>query len=234
MLFFPVCMLTCIGRLLRNFLFPPLCLHCQLHSPTLFCKGCAAAFECIDPFTSCPFCGEEHLSQEPCLLPFKARARVRLAATVDDHPPTRTLATKLCSGQMPYLATSAAALMVVQLERLGWPLPDLLIPLPDSQGANRQLAQALGYFWKRPIKNLLKLLDGSPENPSPSLQTEGEALSFYGVRRGKPLSPSSVLLVSLYMHRAASLHHAAYALQERSPEALYALTFLRCHTNHNP
>lgn len=125
---------------LLRFLFPPLCWHCeeQLKSFQPLCPSCIQLLE-LAPYQSPLFAFE---GQGPIWSLIKA----------------------LKSGQAPRLAKGLAGYMVMQYLQSQQPLPDLIVPVPQSLSRAFQvgynpaylLAQEVGRLLHRPVVNLLK------------------------------------------------------------------------------
>ncbi len=191
-----------------HFLFPSLCLHCEERSPNLVCKNCATFFELIDPLTRCPFCFTENEGRHACPeCREKKRWRLRCASALDFTPPVQTVVGKMQGGQMPYLAKTAAAFMVMQMERLGWDEPDLFIPIP--------------HHFLFPSTHLAKYLNGKV---STCLR---RGIDQFYLKRGAQIEGKTVVLIDHVMKRGTVLQDAAEALREGFPKKIYALTYAR-------
>jgi predicted amidophosphoribosyltransferase len=128
-----------IKRLLEV-LFPPLCWHCEqltsLGQP--LCSSCVKFFDLLP-------------GAEP-LIAFEGQG------------PPWTLMKALKSGKAPRLAKGLAGYMALQYLKNDLPLPDIIVPVPQSLSRSLQigynpsllLAQHLGKTLDRPVISLLK------------------------------------------------------------------------------
>ena len=202
-------------RCISNLLFPPTCVHCHHESPFLFCKGCAAYFELINPLSHCPFCFAENESRGVCSECFqKKRRNIRIGAALDYVEPVQTFLRKMKYRHMPYLVKTAAAFMFIQFERLGWECPDIIVPVPPLfwfQGNHHVLLIA---------KALAKQLDVKVCS-CVKQQIQGEC--FYLKKRVKVKNPT-ILIVDDVMLTHNALHHTAEVLKECFPKKIYSLT----------
>ncbi len=120
-----------------RFLFPPLCWHCNSPSYPL----CPQCLDLLDPL--------------PLAHPL---------ATFEARGPAWTLMQALKSGKSPHLAQGLAGFMAFQYLKYNLPLPDLIVPVPQTVfrffqvGYNPAflLAKSLGKILDRPVFQLLK------------------------------------------------------------------------------
>ena len=126
-----------------DLIFPPLCKICKEPCATrLFCPDCWEMCALPDPVGRCRHCFEE-MEEEVCrhcrkkaILPFPS------AFVFEPTLP----ALHLCSMRKEDPET-LAAFAVIQWERLDWPMPDVVIPLPKASGLARAFASWLGCFF---------------------------------------------------------------------------------------
>lgn len=212
-----------------NLLFPPLCLHCQEVSTTLFCVGCAASFELIDPHTRCPYCFKENGGRAPCLeCKEKKRWHVPVASALDFQGPVETLIKRLKFGSMPYLAKTAAAFMQVQYEHMGWEMPDLIVPVPHRlwfQGTNTAtlLAKAFAKTLDLPVCEAVGRRAGDFS------QTQRERLSelTFILKKQRAIEDKVILLIDDVLSTGTALFQTTRVLKEGLPKKIYALTLAR-------
>ncbi len=222
-----------------EFIYPPLCLHCQErveHRKRLFCKGCAAFFELIDPKSRCPYCfGEEVASHGgPCSECIrKRRFTVKMASALDYMGPISTLVKQMKYGRMPYLAKTASAFMLAQYERLKWPHPDLIIPVPRRhwfQGMNHAelLAQQLAKRLNSQCQPLIKRRAGDLSQARLT-QAQREALPSSGfyLKKESILDEKTILLVDDVITTGTTLRRCAEALSETFPAKVLAFSLAR-------
>ena len=160
----------------RSFLhlaFPTKCRHCEALLPpdeTVLCPGCSSLLDLIHPEGRCSACfnpmkEEELVCQECRHDPF---AYAGMGAAFEYEGPAASLVKKMKYAQQPYLAKGMAAFLVAQFDRLQWPLPDALVPIPLSwtrrleRGYNQSflLAEAMGALLQRPVWDILKRQSG--------------------------------------------------------------------------
>jgi competence protein ComFC len=157
----------------------------------------------------------------------------RSAAAFDYFGPAATLVQQLKFARRVFLAKEIAAFLVIQLFRLGWPLPDLLVPVPQSwirrlsRGFNQSqlIAQEMGALLNRPSVDLLKRRSGDFAQVGLDRQ-QREALSAqaFSWKRAFDLSDQTVLLIDDVMTTGRTLGCSAEILQESFPKAIYGLT----------
>ena len=220
-----------------NFVFPPLCLHCEtklMDHKLLFCKGCSGFFELIDPSSRCQYCFAENGRRQACAECLrKKRWQVTIASALDYQEAVCTLVKKLKYGSMPYLAKTAEAFMTAQFFRLAWPQPDLIVPVPRRhwfQGRNHAhlLATCLA---KRLHTKCMPVIqrragDFSQARLSKS-QRESLISSGFSLKRNSSLDGKIVLLVDDVVTTGTTLRHCAEALSEGFPARIFALSFAR-------
>lgn len=220
-----------------NLIYPPLCLHCEAtveSGKRLFCKGCAGFFELIDPATRCIYCFSETAGRSPCAECIRKKCwGLKIASALDYLGAVSTLVKQLKDGQLPYLAKTASAFMLAQLTRLGWPTPDILVPVPSRhwfQGVNHahliaaQLSCSLGI----PSLSLVKRRIGDLSQARLS-KTQRETLpsdSFY-LKKHCSLDEKTILLIDDVVTTGTTLRRTADALKAAFPAHIYALTLAR-------
>jgi ComF family protein len=141
-------------------------------------------------------------------------------------------------GGQPYLAKGAAAYLVLQLDALEWPLPDVIVPVPISffrrfdRGYNQSLllAQALGALIDRPIADVLHRTSSrfSQASLSRKLRMDLSAESFTLSKKGK-IEDQIVLVIDDVATTGSTLRCCAETLQARHPAKIYGLTL--CYTS---
>lgn len=169
---------------LVHLIYPKLCLHCseRVRGRQLFCTVCASSFELIDIRERCPHCFQEQGDRAACRLCVERKAwRLKVGAAFENQGAIYTFSKKLQGHEKAYLLKTAASFLLVQFNRLNWPLPDLIVPCPSPlwmrifKGGDpriqiaKHLAKSLGVSrW-----NLISYLRG--------IKMEGKRVLFMGI-----------------------------------------------------
>jgi predicted amidophosphoribosyltransferase len=229
-------MIKVIQNALLNWLFPPLCLHCEEKlqiGGLLFCQGCAGFFELIDPKTRCPYCFAENEAHGPCRKCYqKKRLTLHMASSLDYLGPVATLVQKMKNGLMPHLAKTAEAFMTAQWIKLGWPQPNLIIPVPKRycfQGYSHSalLTQELAKRLNSPCLDVLKRVGSKLSHAKLSEnQKERFELSFK-LKKEIDIEGKILLLVDDHIITGITMRKCAEALLDGFPSKIYALSFAR-------
>ncbi len=190
-------------RTVLDWIFPPYCLACrELCSTKYLCPDCWLLCELPDPVGRCRHCFEE-LDQRGNLCAqcrHKAFLWAIRAFVFDPAAPARYLDLE---------ATHAfAAFAFLQWIQLEWPLPDAVIPMPDSHG----IAKALSLLLDRP---LIRALHSDCTYRDDSLE---EDLLLLLVDISQPLE---------------TLKKVELALSEAFPKRIYLLSLLP-YVTHPP
>lgn len=226
---------------LLHLAFPTKCLHCQvllLSDSIVLCPGCASLFDLIPSEYRCPTCfiplREESILCQECLRYPSLYAG--MAAAFDYEGPPSSLVKRLKYANQPYLAKGMAAFLVGQFDRLQWPLPDALIPVPLSltrrfeRGYNQShlLAEEMGKLLGRPVWNALKRQSGDFSQAALSLeQRKGLNSQRFKLKKGIEIAGKILLVIDDVMTSGSTLRACGELLGSGNPEALYALTFCR-------
>lgn len=225
-----------------HFTYPAKCLHCSLLLPPeclVLCSTCASLLELISFQERCPTCFNElpdslsSLCQE-CL--HDPLLYCRLAAAFDYEGPAVTLVKQLKYGNQPYLARGMAAFLMTQFDRLQWPLPDALIPVPLSfmhqleRGYNQSalLAEEMGKLLQCPVWDVLKRCSGDYSQAALTLAQRKnlDGKHFY-LKSTSSLEGKVLCVIDDVMTSGSTLRCCADILTTAHPAALYALTFCR-------
>lgn len=147
---------------LIDLIFPPLCLHCQKiveKKGAIFCDECSFFFEPLDVMNRCPWCFSESERKRPCKLCKEGkRWHFKMASTIEALGPCLTLIHNI--QKRPYLAKTAASLMMLQFSELNWPLPDCIMIFPEKlkdvifygKGASFYIAKEFAKLLNIPFK----------------------------------------------------------------------------------
>jgi ComF family protein len=164
----------------------------------------------------------------------ECRFSFRCAAPFEFWGPAAALVSEFKYSGRFQLAAPMAGYMALQLERLGWPLPDLVVPVPISlthllkRGYNQSglLAQELSRIIDRPCVSLLKRRSGhfsqSGQDRSQRLKLSSEEFSW---KKRHPIADKTILLIDDVTTTKSTLIACAEQLQACFPARLYALTF---------
>ncbi len=202
------------------------------------CEACASLLELIDPDERCRVCFNPLSSQEwrcqTCLQ--YPSAFDRMGAAFDYAGPAASLVKRLKYGQQPYLAKGMAAFLVAQWDRLRWPLPDVLVPVPISwthwleRGYNQSalLAEEMGKLLERPVWHVLKRRSGDYSQAALTLE-QRQLLGHqrFTLKKKYDLQDKTVFMIDDVMTTGSTLQRCAEVLSVGGPKALYAMTFCR-------
>lgn len=230
-----------LRKSLLHLAFPAKCLHCGSLLPpesVVLCSGCASLLDLISPEGRCPTCF--HLFSEDALLCQDCMQYPSLytcmGAAFDYEGPAASLIKSLKYANQPYLAKGMAAFLIAQFDRLEWPMPDALIPVPLSfsrwleRGYNQSalLADAIGSFLHRPVWNALKRQSGDFSQAALSLE-QRKALdgTRFKINPAYSLEGKILLVIDDVMTSGSTLNCCAEILNRENPASLYALTFCR-------
>lgn len=149
-----------------SFLYPPLCLHCEMalkDRGLLFCSACLEHISLVETEERCRTCfGQLHKGRcERCL--HRQVIICRQLAACEMMGPARTLAHAIKRGRKECIS-AAASLMVYQWLEQNQLMPDFLIPLPASIWQRQKigfdahlfLAKELGRLFSLPVLSILK------------------------------------------------------------------------------
>lgn len=237
-------MVTFFRALSKSFLhitFPAKCLHCGFllpPGPVVLCPGCASQLDLIVPEGRCTTCfnplAEHAILCDDCLQYPSPYSSVGAAFNYDG--PAASLIKHLKYGNQPYLAKGMAAYLVAQFDRLGWPMPDALIPVPLSfgrwleRGYNQSalLAEEMSIFLQCPVWNVLTRQSGDFSQAALPLEKRKELDgSRFKVKPGNSLEGKYLLVIDDVMTSGSTLRCCAEMLNSQHPASLYALTFCR-------
>jgi hypothetical protein len=133
-----------------EFIYPPLCQICKEPSKIpLFCEGCWEMCSLPLPLGRCHHCFEEIEGDlcERCRR--KASLRYPSAFVFEPTPP----ALHLISLALRESPASLAAFAFFQWDRLNWPQPDVVVPLPKAEDIAREFASLSGSFFADVLKS---------------------------------------------------------------------------------
>lgn len=225
-----------------NLAYPPLCLYCKdpvQDEAHLLCQACLSILHLIDFRERCPHCFSSQFSPEKRLCAECLRTPPLLngiAAAFDYVGPAACLVKKLKYSDQPYLANGCGAYLAAQFLQLGWPMPDVLIPVPIAmthwieRGYNQSLllAQSLSQILNRPVQDAMirKSGDYSQAGLSRKQRMELEGNLFH-LKKKQKLADKCILLIDDVMTTGSTLRKCSEALQEECPSTIYGLTVCR-------
>lgn len=235
-------MLSILLRSFRDLLFPPLCLDCREtieNESSYLCNACVDKLQLIDPAERCPHCfsSDYNLEFKRCLACNPNESHLRgIAATFDYIGPAASIIRKLKYSNQPYLAKGAGAYLVAQLIQIGWPLPDLIAPVPISlthwldRGYNQSelLAESVSNLINKPHSLLLQRKSGDYSQAGMNQKQRRALLTdSLSLKNKIPIYDKTILLVDDVMTTGSTLQRCAEVLQGGCPKEIYALTFCR-------
>ncbi len=221
-----------------EFIYPSLCLHCSTaiaSNKGLFCVSCAELLDIVNPEERCPYCFSEDYDPKqrvcyPCFM--ESPCVKRCAAVFDYNGPAATLVIKMKYANQPYLAKGGGAYLALQLLRLGWPLPDFIVPVPltlvhqISRGYNQSLllAESLGGIIERPVVEVLsrRWLEHSQAGLSKLQRFELDSDSF-SLKKHIDIRDKTLLLVDDVMTTGKTMNCCAEVLYSGFPKSVYGL-----------
>ncbi len=194
---------------LLEVLFPPLCRHCDdpaaLGNP--LCSSCVKFLDILP-------------SAQPLI-------------TFEGQGPAWTLVKALKSGKAPRVAGGLAGHMALQYLKSDLPLPDIIIPVPQSLHRSLQvgynpsllLAQHLGKTFDRPVIQLLK----RKRQLVCQMKVDKERRYLLSVenfqwKKRVPIAEKNLLLVDDVMGTGATLRACAQRLYEGFPLKIIKMT----------
>ncbi len=171
----------------------------------LFCPECWEECSLPDPAGRCRHCFEE-MEEEICQRCRNKAALPFPAAFVFEATPAALLLSSMVKENPEAMASFA----LVQWERLDWPIPDIILPLPKAKGLARGFASLLNCFFADALK------DGS----------EGWECdtSFFQ-------EDSSVLLISVG-NSFDEIHQAFDAVSDAFPKRVFVLSLVPLYSNN--
>ena len=166
----------------------------------------------------------------------KPRLYQGLASAFDHFGPAAAIIRELkYSGRFQF-AKDAAAFMVIQFIRLNWPIPDLIVRLPQSflrglfRGYNQSLliAKEFGKLIERPVVDVLKKRSGefSQTGLNRSQRNELSQDAFRWKNRSD-FTGKTLLVIDDVMTTATTLRHCGAVLQESFPRRIYGMTLCK-------
>lgn len=202
--------------------YPPLCVHCEeetLKPSYPLCSACLEQLRLLQTETK---------RGERSSFPL-----TRVASVGEYYGPLKSLLDTFKGRGCPALASGLAALMAAYFIELGWPLPDMVVPVPSPPFRNLRrgyepaflLAQEIGKIVSVPVFRLLKRQYGyPPQSCLPFAKRKTTPSHLFVWKEKKEIAGKTILLVDDLIHTGTSLRASAYRLSEGFPRAIYGLT----------
>lgn len=216
-----------------SFFFPNFCLECQdclEPEEKLLCAICSTKLELVDPESRCERC----FRQAPCpKCPQIIPEASGLASCFEYYGPIKNILHAFKYGDRPDLARPLASFLLLQLERLSWPTPEVITYVPQHflrtkmRGFNQseRLAAELCNLLNVQCSGLLKKNSGllSQALLSKKMRTESspDAISLCAPDL---VEDKTVLLIDDVYTTGRTLQICAEALSRGYPKSIYILT----------
>lgn len=207
----------------------------------VLCPTCSSLLELISPDERCPICF--HVLEDEGVLrcaecSHQPSHYLRMGAAFNYNGVAASLVKRLKYSQQPHLAKGMAAFLFAQFDRLQWPMPDALIPVPISfthwleRGYNQSalLAKEMGLLLERPIWQLMSRQSGDFSQAALNFeQRKALESNCFNIKsfHSHALHGKILLVIDDVMTSGLTLQRCAEVLQKEQPAALYALTFCR-------
>ena len=219
---------------LLQIIFPPICLHCREATELgkHLCKACSEHLSLLSLEGRCKRCLAQETGRcERCIdkkMPFR-----RLIAAFEYQGPAAVLLRAFKHSKRTEFAKDLAAFMAVQFIKADLPLPDLIVPVPQSlahkvsRGFNQSylLALELGKLLERPVYDVLKRRGGDfSQTGLTREQREAMSESAFAWKDQRGIADKTVLVVDDVMTTGTTLAHVGHVLEEGYPACLYAIT----------
>ena len=194
--------------------FPTLCISCKEPSQGALCTHCRENIELIDLTSRCPICFIEH--EGICFSCKGKKTVIPRAAVCEGYGPARSLVAHLSETK---IQKNIGSLMLVQLCRLTWPLPDILLPVStggeDATGITRQISS----FITKEVSCAIK-------TSQYSLQEGLLKKERFSLKRSCNLSDKHCLVVTLRALNEEQRRSLSDLLKEADPKGMYFLSFI--------
>lgn len=225
-----------IAKPIKQIIYPPLCWHCEeilQDHYHLLCSACFDLFSLLSPKHRCRRCFKElqaykNPKEHPCIA-----GNVRIASAFEHQGPVVTLLRRLTYFRQYTFAKALAPFLAMQWAQLQWPVPDLIVPIPQTFGRTLirginpvdLLAEELGALLGSPVSRLLKRQDVLiPQRALPLPQRNALRPETFQWSTIPCDAHQTILLVDDTIVTGATLAMAASRLHESAPAGIYALT----------
>ncbi|MFT5319143.1 MAG: competence protein ComFC [Chlamydiales bacterium] len=222
-----------------HIIYPPICLCCQEYTPEnlkIFCPGCNDLLTPIEASERCPFCFSLDYNTKRRICAYcakKKRIIYKFASVFDYLGPAATLVKSLKYSNQFYLSKGSGAHMASYLLNLGWPIPDVIIPVPITlthwlqRGFNqsRLLADSMSEILTCPVQEALKRDNLAYSQAELSLKQRLQMKeNSFTLKKKQNLSDKVVLIVDDVSTTGTTLNRCAATILPECPTAIYALT----------
>ncbi|MDR3624866.1 MAG: ComF family protein [Chlamydiales bacterium] len=234
-------MLTQILDSFLSVIYPKFCAAClkNFNDPSLhLCQACQKNLTFLNTKEYCTTCFS--IKELPICPVCKITPSyfTALAAVFDYEGPAGFLIKKFKYEGVFRLAASFGSFMTLQFLNLNWPLPDIIVPVPQpfnrylERGYNHSflLAKMLSKQIHVPCKELLrKSMKDLPQAALNLEQRKNNAHQSIKLKKHGSVEDKIVLLIDDVMTTRTTLNASANALLGSNPKELYGLTL--CKTN---
>ncbi|HSX04754.1 MAG TPA: hypothetical protein VLG76_08515 [Rhabdochlamydiaceae bacterium] len=201
-----------------HLVYPALCIYCKellISHQKLLCPKCTDLLTLLDAEQRCSKCFKESLLKVCKECQKRPSHYLKLGACFEHFGPAAALTSEFT--HRLYLDQSLSSWLVVQMDKMAFPLPDLIVPFPHTfadkvlEGYNRAhlLAKRVGELYQCPVKDLL----GRTEDHQ-----------FYW-RCTADISDQIVLLVVETINEVETIAQCTEVIQEGFPKAIYVIAF---------
>ncbi|KAF3362513.1 Uncharacterized protein PHSC3_000748 [Chlamydiales bacterium STE3] len=205
---------------LLSFIYPPICIHCESvlsQGYTLICQPCFLELEMLSHQERCRNCFNILDTRHAQCTTCKSALFTGISAVFDYTGAATTFYNKLKTMHGSYLCRSASSFMAMQYLQTNWPLPDIIVPLPQSWGEmffnshhhTGLIAQELALLFNRPYQTVFHY----------HFKKKRFSLANEGILKNK-----NVLLVGDLLTTQGKMHQYAEILAEGYPKNLYGIT----------
>ncbi|MCX6989531.1 MAG: hypothetical protein NTX49_00460 [Chlamydiae bacterium] len=193
--------------------FPTLCISCAEPSQGFLCAHCRENIELIDLSTRCPIC---FIEQEGLCFACKKRKAAPRAAVCEGYGPARSLVAHLSESK---IQKNIGSLMLVQLCRLPWPLPDILLPVSMGGDDATGIARQVSSFIAKEVSCCIKTSKYSIDEGL--LKKER-----FSLKKTCNLSDKNCLVVTVHALNEEQRSSLSDLLVETDPKGIYFLSFI--------
>lgn len=158
------------------------------------------------------------------------------AAACELTGPIRSLLNYFKERNSGFLAQACASYMYLQHGALGWPLPDCIVPVPQSllgtiqrgYNPNTLLAKELASLMRRPPQHLLKRrVGGIRQTACTTLQRLQLPSNLFIAKKREKIENKVILLIDDVFATGTTLNRCAEVLIENGAQ-VYVMTFALC------